>query len=65
MKLYNYMLINISNHFLIREAAPRIKNIAALIAESIQRWFPDDTDKDNILRIRYRFIDIDIYRYYY
>lgn len=65
LKLYNYMLINISNHFLIREAAPRIKNIAALIAESIQRWFPDDTDKDNILRIRYRFIDIDIYRYYY
>lgn len=65
LKLYNYMLINISNHFLIREAAPRIKSIAVLIAESIQRWFPDDTDKDNILRIRYRFIDIDIYRYYY
>lgn len=65
LKLYNYMLINISNHFLIREAAPRIRNIAVLIAESIQRWFPDDTDKDNILRIRYRFIDIDIYRYYY
>lgn len=47
--------------FLIREAAPRIKNIAALIAESIQRWSPDDTDKDNILHIRYHFIDIDFY----
>lgn len=47
--------------FLIREAAPRIKNIAALVAESIQRWFPDSTDKDTILHIRYHFIDIKIY----